>query len=89
MILKTVLQSIFFSLLINMVYIFGALVFGYISTVLYQPDIPESGNLYFIQQSVAFGYTGSFLTTFCMRTGIGAMLIFVLLRLSAILRAAK
>ena len=57
--MKAVLQSIYLSAIINLLYFFGELATGIVQTVLYQPNLPETNDVYFLQQSIAFGYTGN------------------------------
>lgn len=86
--MKAVLQSIYLSAIINLLYFFGELATGIVQTVFYQPNLPETNDVYFLQQSIAFGYTGN-LAAFSIRMGLGALLIFILLKMLAKRRAAK
>ena len=87
--MKAVLQSIILSAIINLLYFFGVLATGIVQTVFYQPKLPETDDVYFLQQSIAFGYTGNYLAALSIRMGLGALLIFMLLRIFAKWRAAK
>ena len=87
--MKAVLQSIILAAIINLLYFFGVLATGIVQTVFYQPKLPETDDVYFLQQSIAFGYTGNYLAALSIRMGLGALLIFMLLRIFAKWRAAK
>ena len=87
--MKAVLQSIILSAIINLLYFFGVLTTGIVQTVFYQPKLPETDDVYFLQQSIAFGYTGNYLAALSIRMGLGALLIFILLKMLAKWRAAK
>ena len=87
--LKAVLQSIILSAIINLRYFFGELAIGFVQTVLYRPNLPGTDEGYFLQQSIAFGYTGNYLAALSIRLGLGVLLIVILLKILATRRAAK
>ena len=87
--MKAALQSIILSAIINLLYFFGELATGIVQTVFYQPTLPETDDVYFLQQSIAFGYTGNYLAALSIRMGLGALLIFILLKMLAKWSAAK
>ncbi len=72
--LKTIIQSLFISFVIHLIYIVGTIVVGYVQTRNYKPDIEnEWENIELIQNEVAFGMVGSPL--FFLFTFIGAAII--------------
>ncbi len=85
--MKTVLMSMFLSILINILYMAGVLTLAYVQTVRYQPDITEYENVHFLDSSVAFGYSGGFFSTFILMTIIGTFIVWCILKIVIKLRA--
>ncbi|RTR29171.1 hypothetical protein EKG37_15680 [Robertmurraya yapensis] len=58
--MKPIIQSLIFSFVIHLIYIFGVLVVGYIKTRNYKPDISDRWvEVETLQSEVAFGVSSS------------------------------
>ncbi|WP_413378873.1 hypothetical protein [Alkalihalobacillus sp. 1P02AB] len=82
--MKLVFQSIFFSLIVHILYFVGTFVYSLFSTILYTPDISHTyDSVAYLQSEVSFGsinqgpIPGIFFVSFFVVALAGAFLIFI------------
>ncbi|RSD29077.1 hypothetical protein [Mesobacillus subterraneus] len=57
--MRIIKPALAISVIIHLLYFIGILLYGYIQTKLYQPELNGWENLHFLQSEVAFGMTNA------------------------------